>query len=62
MEGHAEAAKRYFQETRRLCPGAGDYLRQRLQLEEDGSAFPPRILPAPSTLPESGISTSRFAD
>jgi len=43
---HIEAAKRYFQETRRLCPERWNYLRQTMQLEEDGSASGPEFFRA----------------
>jgi hypothetical protein len=45
-QGHAEEAKRYFQETRRLCPERWNYLRQTMQLEEDGSASGPEFFRA----------------
>ena len=46
QQGHLEAAKRYFQETRRLCPERWNYLRQTMQLEEDGSASGPEFFRA----------------
>jgi hypothetical protein len=45
-EGHTEDAKRYFQEARRLCPERWNYLRQTMQLEEDGSASGPEFFRA----------------
>jgi hypothetical protein len=44
--GHTEDAKRYFQETRRLCPERWTHLRQTMQLEEDGSASGPEFFRA----------------
>jgi hypothetical protein len=46
QQGHPEDAKRYFQETRRLCPERWNYLRQTMQLEEDGSASGPEFFRA----------------
>ncbi len=43
QQGHPEDAKPYFQETRRLCPERWNYLRQTMQLEEDGSASGPEF-------------------
>jgi hypothetical protein len=45
-QGHTEEAKRYFRETRRLCPERWNYLRQTMQLEEDGSASGPEFFRA----------------
>ncbi len=45
-QGHTEDAKRYFQEARRLCPERWNYLRQTMQLEEDGSASGPEFFRA----------------
>jgi hypothetical protein len=47
---HVEDAKRYFQETRRLCPERWNYLRQTMQLEEDGSASGPEFFRAVDAL------------
>jgi hypothetical protein len=46
QQGHPEDARRYFQETRRLCPERWNYLRQTMQLEEDGSASGPEFFRA----------------
>ncbi len=51
-QGHAEDAKRYFQETRRLCPERWNYVRQTMQLEEDGSASGPEFFRAIDALGE----------
>jgi hypothetical protein len=45
-QGHTEDAKRYFRETRRLCPERWNYLRQTMQLEEEGSASGPEFFRA----------------
>ena len=45
-QGHTEDAKLYFRETRRLCPERWNYLRQTMQLEEDGSASGPEFFRA----------------
>jgi len=45
-QGLTEDAKRYFQETRRLCPERWNYLRQTMQLEKDGSASGPEFFRA----------------
>ena len=45
-QGHTQDARRYFQETRRLCPERWNYLRQTMQLEEDGSASGPEFFRA----------------
>ena len=45
-QGHLEAAKPYFKEARRLCPERWNYLRQTMQLEEDGSASGPEFFRA----------------
>jgi predicted nucleic acid-binding protein len=52
QQGHLEDAKRYFQETRRLCPERWNYLRQTMQLEEDGSASGPDFFRAIDALGE----------
>jgi hypothetical protein len=49
-QGHTEDAKRYFRETRRLCPERWNYLRQTMQLEEDGSASGPEFFRAVDAL------------
>jgi len=49
-QGHLEDAKRYFAETRRLCPERWNYLRQTMQLEEDGSASGPEFFRAVDAL------------
>jgi hypothetical protein len=51
-QGHTEDARRYFQETRRLCPERWNYLRQTMQLEEDGSASGPEFFRAIDSLGE----------
>jgi len=51
-QGHPEDAKRYFAETRRLCPERWNYLRQTMQLEEDGSASGPEFFRAVDALGE----------
>jgi hypothetical protein len=50
QQGHLEDAKRYFAETRRLCPERWNYLRQTMQLEEDGSASGPEFFRAVDAL------------
>jgi len=51
-QGHLEAAKPYFKEARRLCPERWNYLRQTMQLEEDGSASGPEFFRAIDALGE----------
>jgi hypothetical protein len=50
QQGHATEAKRYFAGTRRLCPERWNYLRQTMQLEEDGSASGPDFFRAVDAL------------
>ena len=50
QQGHLADAKRYFAETRRLCPERWNYLRQTMQLEEDGSASGPEFFRAVDAL------------
>jgi len=58
-EGHAEDAKALLPgDPGVLCPERWNYLRQTMQLEEDGSASGPEFFRAIDAL-ESGISTSR---
>jgi hypothetical protein len=49
-QGHAGDARRYFHEARRLSPERWNYLRQTMQLEEDGSASGPEFFRAVDAL------------
>ena len=49
-QGHTEDAKRYFRETRRLCPERWNYLRQTMELEQAGSASGPEFFRAVDAL------------
>ena len=50
QHGHAEDARRYFREARRLSPERWNYLRQTMQLEEDGSGSGPEFFRAVDAL------------
>lgn len=52
QQGHPEDARRYFGEARRLSPERWNYLRQTMQLEEDGSASGPDFFRAVDALGE----------
>lgn len=51
-QGHTADAKPYFSEARRLSPERWNYLRQTMQLEEDGSASGPGFFCAVDALGE----------